>query len=528
MLPSNTPVSQRQSRHCRLALIATLVVATAVRLTTLQVPDYWLDELHSLLDSAAHRGAFEALPCGEILHDIPRFADLADDSSTTAVWRGMRDDSHPPLYFLILNAWRRLLGDGEFIVRLPSAVLSILSILPVALLLRSRGRPWCACGTALLLALGFAHIQMGQQARPYSLSALLVTTSFWLLLRIESRWVNLTRGSRLLHAAAYATTLCLAMLTHYFAALALLAHVIYAAARFRHSLLRWWSGAVLLAAVAFCAIWLPSLRAQMDFISNQDWVRDVGGDHIRRTLIRAADLPIRLLFNVPPYDWTSNVVWLRAAGGLVLLLVPLAIVRRSRCRESVVFALWYLTPLVLLTAIDLLSDRQLLSHLRYSSIALPGLAGLLALATGRLRPPVPFLATGILVLLVALTLRIPATTNPEARIAAATLEAQRQPGDLVVFDAIDWLPVWTRREFGLIQYYMPQLDAPILMLNKPPNPETVAAMRSNNRILVVSPRLGVIPNHTPETHEPIGQSPYINGIGWIYLFERRPTAPATD
>ena len=109
-------------------LVCILVCAALVRVARLGEQEFWLDELHSLLNSAAHRADFEALPYGQILHDVPRYSDLDADSTLPAVWRGMRGDSHPPLYFVLLRAWRGLAGDGEFLTRLPSALLSVLAI----------------------------------------------------------------------------------------------------------------------------------------------------------------------------------------------------------------------------------------------------------------------------------------------------------------------------------------------------------------------------------------------------------------
>lgn len=507
-------------RRPRLVIPATLVLAAALLLPTLGANDYWLDELHALLDSAGNRAAYEALPNGRILDHPPRLTDLSRSCSVAQVWHDMRADTHPPVYFLLLHAWRRLVGDGEWAVRLPSAVLAVLTLLPLSAVLRSRDGVWFGAGAAFVLALSSAHIQMGQQARPYAFSGFLAAASFWLLLRMEAGWRQWKSTRRLAWATGYGLTASVALLTHYFAGLALLAHLPYALIRFRGSLLWAWLAAAVGALAAFAIIWGPALYVQTDFIAAQEWLRETGPDHLRRTLIRAADLPLRLLFILPIHNWNGAAVWYRAGGGL--LIAALALLAAWRRRGLVVCVLWYGVPVATLAALDLLTGRQTLSHVRYASVALPGLAGLLALGVGSLRRPAPLLALGVFVTGAALTLHLPATQNPEARLAAGALHAQMRPGDLLVFDAIDWPPAWARGEFVVVTYYLPRPWPPVLLLETPPGPTTVAALERYERVFVVSPRVGVVPNHSPQTHRAAGRSPYIPGVGWIYLFDREP------
>jgi len=169
------------ARKFDLILFGILAVGALLVFSTLGDEDLWLDEMHSLLDSAGHRAEFEALPAGQVLHYVPRHTDLNEVSSVAKVWHDMRSDSHPPLFFLILHSWRRLFGDGDLVVRLPAALFSVLAILPVAFILREYNKRWTALATASVLAIAYAHIQMGQQARPYSLALLIVGVGFWVL-----------------------------------------------------------------------------------------------------------------------------------------------------------------------------------------------------------------------------------------------------------------------------------------------------------------------------------------------------------
>jgi len=75
-------------------------------------------------------------------------------------------DFHPPLYYLALKTWTSIFGYGEFSLRLPSVIFSLITIL---LVFRYFGF-W----PSLLLALNPLYLYYSQEARMYSLATLLV------------------------------------------------------------------------------------------------------------------------------------------------------------------------------------------------------------------------------------------------------------------------------------------------------------------------------------------------------------------
>ena len=168
-----------------IGLIGALVLAAGLRVYRLGAEDYWVDEISSLLNSAGMQGEFLDLPEGVVLDEIPRLADLAPDTTASDVLKNMRRETHPPLYFLLLCGWRRLFGDGEFAVRLLPATFSVLSLIPVCLTLRAYGRATAGAWAAGLLAVFFAHLQIGTQNRQYSLALLLVAGAYWFWAELE-------------------------------------------------------------------------------------------------------------------------------------------------------------------------------------------------------------------------------------------------------------------------------------------------------------------------------------------------------
>ena len=117
----------------------------------------------------------------------------------------------PPTYFAIMWVWARLVGDGDAALRSFSALVGVATIPVAYATVRELGRRRAvARGAALLVAVHPALVWYSQEARPYSLLALLGALSLWALARLWTR-----RGRRDL--VAWAVVCALAMAVHYFA-----------------------------------------------------------------------------------------------------------------------------------------------------------------------------------------------------------------------------------------------------------------------------------------------------------------------
>lgn len=203
----------------RLWPLALLTVAGgALRLATLDLQSFWYDEVATArLVSRDLGGVLDGVSSGE---------------------------STPPLYYLLAWAWAQAFGTGEVGLRSLSALLGTLTI-PLAyaaattLFSRREG-----LALAALAALNPLLWWYSQEARAYALLALLAAASLWgfaLLLRRPSR------------AAAWlwALSSALALATHYFAAFAVAAELVWllvARGPRRHALLA--AAAVALAGLA--------------------------------------------------------------------------------------------------------------------------------------------------------------------------------------------------------------------------------------------------------------------------------------
>lgn len=110
-------------------------------------------------------------------------------------------DTNPPLYFLLLHAWRALTGETIFSLRYLGVLIGLLAI-PLLFQLGRLTFGWNAgILAALLLALSPFHIWQIQELRNYSLLLTLNLLSLYGLLRAldaDRRWLALWMGAGLL------------------------------------------------------------------------------------------------------------------------------------------------------------------------------------------------------------------------------------------------------------------------------------------------------------------------------------------
>lgn len=500
----------------RVAIVLSFSLAIFVRFFYLGIPDYWLDEFHSLSNSAGLRDVMESVPYGEIVHDWPNYTDLNSESSWGSVWDNLKYDSHPPVYFMVLQTWRLWWGDLERATRSLSGIVSVLSILPIALIFFEQRKQRLFLWMIVGLALCFSHILMAQESRPYSMGMLWVGLSYWLFLRLEKHGATWSNQQRWFELSCYTLMLWLAMMTHYFTSLAILGQVVYAMLRIRGPMFRYWIIAIIVSAMFWLIAWGSTFAAQQDFISRQDWLYEKSADHVTRTLYRIADLPYRLLFNHERFAFHYGQMLIGVA------IVVLCFVRCWKVRNSYVllFFLWYCTPVMVFAAIDCFTDRQLLAHIRYISIAGPGLVGMIVVAVYRSDKIMRWLVGSLLMMTVMLTLSLPTPKNPKSLLAAEMIKDQIHPGDLLVYDAIDWPRDWIPQFFVPVSNYLTEIKNPFILLRDAPDDTCIQQIQSFARWIVISPRIDATPNPLPESYRLFMKSPYVDQVGWVYIFTR--------
>ncbi len=176
-------------------LVLLLILGFGIRAYHLDAQALWSDEIHST--------TFAAMSVPDLIRET-RFV-----------------DPHPPLYYLTLKFWLKLVSDTDYTVRWPSVAGSVLAIPAGAVLARRIGGRTAGIIAALLLAGSPLLVLYAQEARMYGL---LLATSTIATLRFH---LAMERGSWRTWLA-YALSALLALYSHYYAVPLIALHVFLA------------------------------------------------------------------------------------------------------------------------------------------------------------------------------------------------------------------------------------------------------------------------------------------------------------
>ncbi len=99
-------------------------------------------------------------------------------------------DFHPPLYYIVLKFWVGVFGSSEITLRVPSVLFGLGTIFVLYLIGKELFDKKTAIIASLFLATSGLHIYYSQEARMYSLAALLVSLSVYLF--IKEKWFLLS------------------------------------------------------------------------------------------------------------------------------------------------------------------------------------------------------------------------------------------------------------------------------------------------------------------------------------------------
>jgi mannosyltransferase len=294
-----------------------LLAALGLRLFHLQERVLWFDEANSLL--IARAGPAEIIDA-------------------------VRDDTHSPLYYLILHYWRFAAG-GESGARL----LSVLAGVATVAVAYSIGCALAGRGAGLLAAAFLSvcplHVWYSQEVRMYALQTLLVALSFLFM-------VLALREQRGVLWAGYSIITALSLYAQYASAYAVIAQNVFVAIyywRDRQKLRHWFlsQGAVML----LFAPWLPVFVSQTRMAMGSSWLGPLEFSRL---------LAFFSLFS-GAYLGDPHGRFVSVAITVVALIVPVAILlRRRESRQStVLLVLWFIVPLILLVLQSLNQNRFL-------------------------------------------------------------------------------------------------------------------------------------------------------------------------
>lgn len=365
--------------------------------------------------------------------------------------RRLAGDVHPPLYFLLLQAWVGRCGDSLQAMRGLSTGLGLLAVL-AAFAVAREAQLWIAphqarparAGllAALLLAIQAGQVAAGRNVRMYTLGVLLAGLSALFLLRALRRP---ERGT--LWWLAYGVAAAALAFSHYYALFSIAGQVGFALAWTawlcrrgqRSEAFRLFRGLALggLVAGLLFAPWVPAFLRQSRGVRESYWISPVSLVDLERALV----------------SWGTG---LEPAGllprlGLVVVLGAAAWSAWRNGRAGVFLATQAVAPWFLAVGFSILSGRPIfleryLVFAQFSLLALLGLAASTALS--RKTWPLALLPGAVLAAgLWQSVARYPATPSA-AEQAAEFLGERQQVGDLVLVEsprALNRLLYWLTR-----------------------------------------------------------------------------------
>lgn len=137
-------------------LVIVLIIGVIIRFWGLGDKSLWIDEMYSYLFTY-QKSIFES-------------------------YNAMFSDLSPPIYYLILYLWMKLFGNSELMMRFPSFLAGIASIIVIYFSTKKIFNKQIALGAAILTGLSPVMLYYSQEARPYSLFALfsIINVSIWI------------------------------------------------------------------------------------------------------------------------------------------------------------------------------------------------------------------------------------------------------------------------------------------------------------------------------------------------------------
>jgi mannosyltransferase len=391
-------VPRPAGRGALVAVALLILLAAALRFSTLDLQSYWYNEAATAL--------LTKLSLGDMLDRIPRM------------------EGNPPLYYVLAWLWAKVFGTGEVGLRSLSALCGT-ALVPVAYAAGARlASARAGVALAALAACSPLLVWFSQEARPYILLALLTALALIAFLRYLESWKT---GD----LAWWAGLSALALGTHYFALVVIVPQAAWLAWRAPRR------GAVALAAVPIVAV----AAALIPLASDQSSPATTSIPGALGT--RILELPKQLL---TAFDAPAELVLTVVAALLVLTGAWLAFARadaRARRGAALVGGLGAVAVVGVIAAalvgVDYLNTRNMI-EVWLPLAAVPAI-GFAAPRAGRLGPAA---AVALCAIFLAAVLAVDTNRTfqrDDWRGAAHALGAPRVPRAIVVTPGDGVLPL---------------------------------------------------------------------------------------
>ena len=366
-------------KSLRFLLIIVLVLGILFRLVNLDRKVYWHDEIFtSLTISGYTRSEVDSnIKNGSIItpQDLQKYQYPSPDKSFSSSIYSLAIDEPQlsPLYFCIVKLWVNLFGNSIAVIRSVSVIFSLLSLPCIYWLclelFQSSSIAWVATA---ILAVSPLHILYAQEARMYSLYALIILLSNIAFLRA------IRLGDKL-SWAFYTATIAIGMYTHLLFGLVLAVHGSYILISQKLKINKT-SVSYFIASLIGLITFIPWLAVMIirspDIKSQLDWLNK--SQSLFKTVIIWLVNFSRILVDFQADFTLDNVsdyiLWFFALGlSLALLVYSIYFLYRQGSKQQYQLILFLIfIPAIALAVPDLLSGGTRSIHTRYAMITYLG------------------------------------------------------------------------------------------------------------------------------------------------------------
>ncbi|CAN5413010.1 hypothetical protein BH09PLA1_BH09PLA1_27850 [soil metagenome] len=496
--PAAKPIANRKrTRRDNIAsaviLCVILLVAAVLRIDGLAAESAWVDEFIAFKHAAGRPlNAPQAdRPDDVLMFPAPSPASLVDAAPWHAVRQSVRDDIHPPMYFLTLRLWLNTFGDSDLAARMLSVLCSLVAIAlfyDVCRLLHGRSTALWACA---LMAIALTQIRYAQEARNYAMVTALAMLACSAAVRID-----LLGGNARRYAALFAAAL-LMPLTHYLSILPLGALAAYLLIRLRAPHRRRTARAVAITFITAGGIFLviggPLFWRQREN-SEQINVRfDREPGRIARAIERVAAIPARYVndrLDANPFSTATRTRQFRQAAWpiapmMIVYLIPLLLLRRRP--ELLLWMIWLFAAIAPIFVSDLVRSTGDLQLIRFVLLGAPAAFALAAASLAHLRNPLVARAGPALLLLFALlALRSKSESiKPDYRELVARIRDAATQDDAILIAGSDPGTWYLMTMYQGVMRYLYPAPCPVAVITHAPDASLLAQLRDRRTLWVV-------------------------------------------
>ncbi|MBR0134157.1 glycosyltransferase family 39 protein [Candidatus Saccharibacteria bacterium] len=254
------------------------------------------------------------------------------------IWDMTAIDVHPPFYYFCLKTWSFIFGNSDFALRMMSVFFAAIGIVLAFRLLRRWFGDKTAGFATIFLAISPFLIRYGQEMRMYGLVFAIImgaTLALDVALKDKKKWAW----------ALYAVLVALGMWTHYFTAMAWIAHVAYIGYYMcKHGLQKsvFWAYPL---AVALFIPWMPYAIKQFTDVQGGFWIPDVSANTV-------AGIFTQGIIGMDSADVTGWFVPIFIAAVIVIIAIIIKTWKSFTKNEKA--NTWFLASLVLLPPLFLI------------------------------------------------------------------------------------------------------------------------------------------------------------------------------